>query len=90
MNSAHSQSDFSLVSTYLKKNTDNYKSTKSGVKSNRVFYTPQPQITEIVKQGHTFYVTAQALKENGQYGEVDYELEGDGDADNLKVVKYSE
>ncbi|RIP13569.1 hypothetical protein BUZ14_17305, partial [Staphylococcus gallinarum] len=90
MNSAHSQSDFSLVSSYLKKNTDNYKSTKSDVNSNRLFFIQQPQITEIIKQGNTFYVTGQALKENGQYGEVDYQLQGDGDADNLKVVKYSE
>ena len=25
------------------------------------------------------------MKENGQYGEVDYQLQGDGDADNLSV-----
>lgn len=90
MNNAHSQSNFKLVSSYLKKNTDNYKSIKNNVKENAVFYLPQPQITEIVRQGETFYITAQTVKENGQYGEVDYQLEGDDDASNLKVVKYSE
>ena len=89
-NMAHSQSDFSLVSSYLKKDTDNYKSTKSGVKSNRMSYLQQPQITDIVKQGNIFYVTAQALKENGQYGKVDYQLESDDSANDFKVVKYSE
>ena len=55
-----------------------------------MFYLSQPQITEIVRQGDTFYVKAQTVKEDGQYGEVDYQLEGDDDASNLKVVKYSE
>src|SRR5699024_6408383 len=90
MNSAHSQSNFNLVSSYLKTNTDNYKSTKNEVQGNTMFYLPQPQITEIVRQGDTFYVKAQTVKEDGQYGEVDYQLEGDDDASNLKVVKYSE
>ncbi|MGY0467570.1 TcaA NTF2-like domain-containing protein [Staphylococcus xylosus] len=90
MNSAHSQSNFSLVSNYLKKDTDNYKATKGGVKGNNLLYLQQPQITEIVKQGKTYYVTANTLKENGQYGSVDYQLEGDDDAGNLKIVKYSE
>ncbi|WP_436862814.1 zinc ribbon domain-containing protein [Staphylococcus caeli] len=90
INMAHSQSDFSLVSSYLKKDTDNYKSTKSGVKSNRMSFIQQPQITDIVKQGNTFYVTAQALKENGQYGKVDYQLESDDSENDFKVVKYSE
>src|SRR5699024_10574067 len=31
MNNAHSQSNFNLVSSYLKKNTDNYKSIKNNV-----------------------------------------------------------
>lgn len=90
MNSAHSQSNFNLVSSYLKTNTDNYKSTKNEVQGNTMFYLSQPQITEIVRQGDTFYVKAQTVKEDGQYGEVDYQLEGDDDASNLKVVKYSE
>lgn len=90
MNSAHSQSNFNLVSSYLKTNTDNYKSTKNEVQGNTMFYLPQPQITEIVRQGDTFYVKAQTVKKDGQYGEVDYQLEGDDDASNLKVVKYSE
>ena len=90
MNNAHSQSNFNLVSSYLKKNTNNYKSIKNNVKENAIFYLPQPQITEIVRQGETYYITAQTVKENGQYGEVNYQLEGDDDASNLKVVKYSE
>lgn len=60
------------------------------MKENAIFYLPQPQITEIVRQGETYYITAQTVKENGQYGEVNYQLEGDDDASNLKVVKYSE
>src|SRR5699024_2577709 len=74
MNSAHSQSNFNFVSSYLKTNTDNYKSTKNEVQGNTMFYLSQPQITEIVRQGDTFYVKAQTVKEDGQYGEVDYQL----------------
>ncbi|MDN6672267.1 MAG: hypothetical protein L0L07_08195, partial [Staphylococcus equorum] len=64
--------------------------TKKDVKSNELFYLQQPEITDIVKEGKTFYVTGQALKEDGQYGEVEYQLEGNDKANDLKVVKYSE
>ncbi|ANK39191.1 zinc-ribbon domain-containing protein [Staphylococcus equorum] len=90
MISARSQSDFNLVSSYLKKDSEKYKDTKKDVKSNELFYLQQPQITDIVKEGNTFYVTGQTLKEDGQYGEVEYQLEGNDKANDLKVVKYSE
>ncbi|MGO2000344.1 MAG: TcaA NTF2-like domain-containing protein, partial [Staphylococcus saprophyticus] len=90
MISARSQSDFNLVSSYLKEDSEKYKDTKKDVKSNELFYLQQPQITDIVKEGDTFYVTGQTLKEDGQYGEVEYQLEGNDKANDLKVVKYSE
>ena len=89
MNNAHSQSNFNLVSSYLKRIAITTSLQKSSERK-CYFYLPQPQITEIVRQGETFYITAQTVKEDGQYGEVNYQLEGDDDASNLKVVKYSE
>ncbi|SUM34634.1 Uncharacterised protein [Staphylococcus gallinarum] len=35
-------------------------------------------------------MTGQTFKANGEYGNVNYELEGSKDADDLKVVNYSE
>ncbi|HLR19248.1 MAG TPA: zinc ribbon domain-containing protein [Staphylococcus sp.] len=90
MISARNQSDFTLISSYLKKGSDHYNSIKQDVKSNRLFYFQQPQITEIVKKDNTFYVTGQTIKEDGQYGEVEYQLKGSDKANDLKVVKYSE
>lgn len=90
LNNAYSQSDFKVISSYLKKDTENYKETKNNVTSQTLTYFQQPQITEIVKRGKTFYVTAQTIKSDGQYGKVDYQLEGNDNASNLKVVKYSE
>ncbi|PTI36084.1 hypothetical protein BU062_14075 [Staphylococcus succinus] len=90
MNNAYSQSNFKVISSYLKKDTESYKETKNNVTSQTLTYFQQPQITEIVKRGKTFYVTAQTIKSDGQYGKVDYQLEGNDNASNLKVVKYSE
>lgn len=90
LNSASSQNDFSVISDYLKKNSANYKETKKDIASQNALYIQQPQITDIVRVGKIFYVTGQTFKANGEYGNVNYELEGSKDADDLKVVNYSE
>lgn len=90
LNNASSQNDFSVISDYLKKNSANYKETKQDIASQNALYIQQPQITDIVRVGKKFYVTGQTIKTDGQYGNVNYELEGSKDADDLKVVNYSE
>lgn len=90
LNSASSQNDFSVISDYLKKNSVNYKETKKDISAQNALYIQQPQITDIVRIGKTFYVTGQTLKTDGEYGKVNYKLEGSKDADDLKVVDYTE
>lgn len=89
-NKADNKGEFALVSPLLKKDSDSYKSIKKSVDSDDKLKLNQPQITDVVKKGKQFYVTATSLKDNGEYEKSDYQLEGTNKANDLKLVKYDE
>ncbi|WP_260842932.1 TcaA second domain-containing protein [Staphylococcus pettenkoferi] len=89
-NMATAQNDFGLVSQYLKKDSTNYKSTRHVIESDATINAEQPQILDVVKKGHTFYVTTNERKTDGTYGQVDYELEGNSNDEDLQIVKSSD
>ncbi|MDT4050917.1 hypothetical protein RPO70_06880, partial [Staphylococcus arlettae] len=63
---------------------------KNRISSNQYRFFQIPQISEIVRLDDKFYVTGYALKRDGQYGEVNYVLEGTSKGDDLQVINYSE
>lgn len=87
---ATAQNDFGLVSQYLKKDSTNYKSTRHVIESDATINAEQPQILDVIKKGHTFYVTTNERKTDGTYGQVDYELEGNSNDEDLQIVKSSD
>lgn len=90
LNTAYTQNNFDMVSEFVKKGSSNYKATKNGISSNQYRFFQIPQISEIVRLDDKFYVTGYALKRDGQYGEVNYVLEGTSKGDDLQVINYSE
>ncbi|MCU5745251.1 hypothetical protein N9R04_00765 [Staphylococcus sp. SQ8-PEA] len=90
LNSATLQNDFGLVSNYLKKDTTNYKSTRNEVNRKSYTHSATPQVLDVIKQGKTFYVTTNQYKSDGSYGKVDYELEGNNEGEDLKIVSSSD
>ncbi|MDT3895073.1 hypothetical protein RPN58_10185, partial [Staphylococcus arlettae] len=90
LNTAYTQNNFDMVSEFVKKGSSNYKATKNRISSNQYRFFQIPQISEIVRLDDKFYVTGYALKRDGQYGEVNYVLEGTSKGDDLQVINYSE
>lgn len=90
LNTAYGQSDFNIVSDYLKKDSSNYKSIKSAITSQSYSAMQVPQISEIIKVGKKFYVSGYGIKKDGQYGEVKYTLEGTDKGNDLKVTHYTD
>lgn len=84
LNSAISQSDFNLVSTFLKDKSSIYKSIKNNLNQSVAFINPQ--VISASQKGNTINTKVQHLNSSGQYETTNYELREDSDTGNIQLV----
>lgn len=84
LNSAISQGNFNLVSTFLKDKSSIYKMIENNLNHSAAFINPQ--IISASQQGNTINTKVQHLNSNGQYEITDYELTEDHHTGNLQLV----
>ncbi|HJE01135.1 MAG TPA: hypothetical protein K8V29_02520 [Staphylococcus auricularis] len=90
INLAQSNDDFNLVADFLKEDSSQYKDVKQDIEQDGFTWMQPPVVTEIIRQGHRYDITAEGFKANGEYGELNYQLEDDGTSANDLVLVHAE
>lgn len=88
LNEAYEKHDFDLVAKYLKENTTNYEAMRSNVTSQNRFQFKNPEVTNVARNDGYYAVTVEKEDAQGRTMQSHYLLDGDQDADQLKIVNY--
>lgn len=88
LNEAYESHDFDLISKYLKENTTNYEAMRSNVKGQNQYKFKNPVVIDVSRNADYYAVTVEKEDAQGRTIQSHYLLDGDENANHLKIVNY--